>query len=87
MKKAMLLLILAAALCLLGSALAEEGTATVMVYLCGTDLQEDACQDLLEMAEVEAGDAINLVVLAGGMSGWRTGAGGPWGIRTPWRRS
>ena len=70
MKKAMLFLILAAALCLLGGALAEEGTATVMVYLCGTDLQEDACQDLLEMAEVEAGDAINLVVLAGGAKEW-----------------
>ena len=59
-------------LCLLplGSTVAEEESTTVMVYLCGTDLQEAACTDLLEMAEVEAGEAINLVVLAGGASEW-----------------
>ena len=28
---------------------------TVVFYLCGSDLQEDACEDLMEMAEVEAG--------------------------------
>jgi len=53
-------------LCLLGYASAGEKTTTILVYLCGTDLQESACDDLIEMAEVEAGDTINLVVLAGG---------------------
>ena len=50
--------------------LAEAETTTLLVYMCGTDLQEDACQDLVEMAEVEAGDAINVVVLAGGAKQW-----------------
>ena len=37
---------------ILGCALAEAETTTLLVYMCGTDLQEDACQDLVEMAEV-----------------------------------
>jgi len=57
-------------LCLLGYASAGEKTTTILVYLCGTDLQESACDDLIEMAEVEAGDTINLVVLAGGANEW-----------------
>ena len=66
------LLCLALLICLLplGNTVAEEENTTVLVYLCGTDLQEDACMDLVEMAEVEAGDAINLVVLAGGANSW-----------------
>jgi len=64
------LVLLALALALTGAAPAEEKQTTLLVYLCGTDLQEDACYDLLEMAEVEAGDAINLVVLAGGANTW-----------------
>ena len=55
---------------ILGCAWAEGKTTTLLVYMCGTDLQEDACQDLVEMAEVEAGDAINVVVLAGGAKKW-----------------
>ena len=62
-----LILMLALALC---SAAAAEETTTLLVYMCGTDLQEDACEDLVEMAEVEAGDAINVVVLAGGAQEW-----------------
>lgn len=54
----------------LGCAAAGEETTTLLVYMCGTDLQEDACIDLVEMAEVEAGDAINMVVLAGGAQEW-----------------
>ena len=54
----------------LGCAAAAEETTTLLVYMCGTDLQEDACIDLVEMAEVEAGDAINTVVLAGGAQEW-----------------
>ena len=55
---------------LLAVAAACAETTTLLVYMCGTDLQEDACQDLVEMAEVEAGDAINVVVLAGGAKEW-----------------
>ncbi len=62
-----LILMLALALC---SAAAAEETTTLLVYMCGTDLQEDACIDLVEMAEVKAGDAINVVVLAGGAAEW-----------------
>ena len=61
----MLLLVLA-----LGCALADGKTTTLLVYMCGTDLQEAGCEDLVEMAEVEAGDAINVVVLAGGAKEW-----------------
>ena len=45
-------------------------TTTLLVYMCGTDLQDAGCEDLVEMAQVEAGDAINVVVLAGGAKEW-----------------
>jgi hypothetical protein len=70
MKAVFLCLLLLINLFPLGNAVAEDNTTTVMVYLCGSDLQEDACEDLMEMAEVEAGDTINLVVLAGGAGTW-----------------
>ena len=70
MKKALFCLVLLLSLLLLGSSIAEVESTTILVYLCGTDLQEDACMDLVEMAEVEAGDTINLVVLAGGAKSW-----------------
>lgn len=60
-------------LCLLsvfGSAFAGGETTTLLVYMCGTDLQDAACEDMVEMAEVEAGDAINMVILAGGAREW-----------------
>lgn len=53
-----------------GSALAKGEKTTLLVYMCGADIQDDACNDLIEMAEVEAGDAINIVVLAGGTKEW-----------------
>ena len=56
-------------LALCGAACAEQ-TTTLLVYMCGTDLQDAACVDLVEMAQVEAGDAINMVVLAGGAEQW-----------------
>ena len=52
------------------AAAASGETTTLLVYMCGTDLQDAGCQDLVEMAEVEAGDAINVVVLAGGAKEW-----------------
>ena len=60
-----LLLVLAFA-----AAAASAETTTLLVYMCGTDLQDAGCEDLVEMAEVEAGDAINVVVLAGGAKEW-----------------
>jgi len=70
MKKGLFCLLLMLAMVLAaGCALAGE-TTTLLVYMCGTDLQDAGCQDLVEMAEVEAGDAINVVVLAGGASEW-----------------
>ena len=54
----------------LGSVQAEGKTTTLLVYMCGTDLQDAGCEDLVEIAEVEAGDAINVVVLAGGAKEW-----------------
>ena len=62
-----LILLLALAL---NCALAAGETTTLLVYMCGTDLQEAGCADIVEMAEVEAGDAINVVVLAGGAKEW-----------------
>ena len=54
----------------LGMALASAETTTLLVYLCGTDLQEDACEDIYEMADANTGDNVNIVVLAGGASEW-----------------
>ena len=69
--KKMICLLLALLLAMpAGWAMAEEETTTVLVYMCGTDLQSDACEDLVEMAMVEAGDAINMVILAGGAEEW-----------------
>ena len=62
-------LILLAAL-LIGCAAAGAETTTVLLYMCGTDLQSDACVDMVEVAEVEAGDMINTVILAGGAKEW-----------------
>ena len=70
MKKMAFWCVMMLAACLLGCAMAAGNTTTILVYLCGTDLQDEACYDLEEMAEVEAGDSINLVVLAGGAKSW-----------------
>lgn len=61
------LLLLVFVLC---CAQADGKTTTLLVYMCGADLQEAGCEDLVEMAEVEAGNAINVVVLAGGAREW-----------------
>ncbi len=54
----------------LGCAAAAAETTTLLVYMCGTDLQDAGCEDLAEMAEAETGDGINIVVLAGGAKEW-----------------
>ena len=48
---------------------ASEDTATLLVYLCGSEMEEDAYLDLVEMAEAKA-DNVNIVVLAGGSTDW-----------------
>ena len=70
MKKIIGAVLLLVLLFALGCVQAEGKTTTLLVYMCGTDLQDAGCADLVEMAEVEAGDAINVVVLAGGAKEW-----------------
>ena len=48
-----------------------DGTATtVMMYMCGTDLQSDCVMDMYEMCEASFSDDINIIVQAGGASQW-----------------
>ena len=49
-------------------------TVTIMVYMCGTDLESRssmATSDLQEMAAAEIGKNVNLLVYTGGCTGWR----------------
>ena len=67
MKKGILILILCLTM-LCGIACAE--TTTVLLYLCGSDLQEEAISNLKQMTQANTGEEINLVVLAGGATEW-----------------
>jgi len=47
---------------------------TIMVYMCGTDLESRSgmgTSDLQEMLNAELGDKVNLVVYTGGCKGWK----------------
>lgn len=47
---------------------------TVMVYMCGTDLESRsgmATNDLKEMASASYGDDVNVIVYTGGCKGWK----------------
>ena len=58
-------------LVLLGvTALASAETTTVMMYMCGTDLQEDCLTDIGEMCTASTGSNVRIVVLAGGAKTW-----------------
>ncbi|MCE5192613.1 MAG: clostripain-related cysteine peptidase [Candidatus Cryosericum sp.] len=49
-------------------------TATVMVYMCGTDLESKeglATADLQEMLDAEISDRVNIIVETGGASKWQ----------------
>lgn len=49
-------------------------TATVMVYMCGTDLESRsgmATSDLSEMAKAALGGNVNVVIYTGGCTDWR----------------
>ena len=70
MKKVICVTVMLLLALLIGCAAAEAETTTLLLYVCGTDLQSDACVDLAEIADVEAGDTINAVVLAGGAYEW-----------------
>jgi len=50
-------------------------TVTILVYMCGTDLESRssmATRDLQEMAAATLSDNVNIIVYTGGCSGWRT---------------
>ena len=52
----------------------KQDVFTIMVYLCGTDLESKsamATNDLNEMLQAEIGEKINLVIYTGGCNRWR----------------
>ena len=69
MKKGWVWLITLALLCVAGCAGAET-TTTVLMYMCGTDLQSACVSDLYEMCDASYSDDVNIVVQAGGASEW-----------------
>ena len=51
-----------------------KDTVTIMVYMCGTDLESKsgmASSDLKEMCNADLDDNINLIVYTGGCTSWR----------------
>ncbi len=51
-----------------------QDTVTIMVYMCGTDLESNggmATSDMQEMAAASLSDNINLIVFTGGCKRWR----------------
>ncbi len=52
-----------------------QDTVTVMVFMCGTDLESRsgmATNDLGEMAKANIPDNLNIIVYTGGCNGWKT---------------
>ncbi|MDD3336132.1 MAG: clostripain-related cysteine peptidase [Eubacteriales bacterium] len=72
MKKSLAALLFALSLLLLlGSAGAQaETSTTILMYMCGTDLQSDCVNDLYEMCAVDMPSNVHVVVQAGGASQW-----------------
>jgi len=51
-----------------------KDTVTIMVYMCGTDLESRSgmgTSDLQEMLNADIGDKVNLLIFTGGCKGWR----------------
>ncbi len=51
-----------------------DDTVTIMVYMCGTDLESKngmATNDLNEMAKATLSDKVNIIVYTGGCKGWK----------------
>ena len=69
MKRIMAAVFCVVCLFLCAGALAEADM-TLLVYMCGTDLQSSACEDIYEMGIVETGENVNIVILAGGAETW-----------------
>lgn len=70
MKKALALLLLAVLMLTAPAALAAGQKTTVMVYMCASDMYEDALYDLLEICEADLNSSVQVAVLAGGTSDW-----------------
>lgn len=54
-----------------------DDTVTIMVYLCGTDLESKygmATNDLNEMMKANLSEKVNIIVYTGGCSKWKTSA-------------
>ena len=54
-----------------------KDTATIMVYMCGTDLESRSgmgTSDLQEMLNAKFGSGVNLLVYTGGCKGWKNTA-------------
>lgn len=52
-----------------------EDTVTLMVYMCGTDLESKygmATNDLREMASADLSDKVNIIAYTGGCNQWKT---------------
>ena len=52
----------------------NKDTVTILVYMCGTDLESQqgmATADLKEMANATVSDKVNLIIYTGGCSRWR----------------
>lgn len=54
----------------LPTACAATPTMSILMYMCGTDLQSDCVNDLYEMCAAEIPDNVTVVVQAGGASQW-----------------
>ena len=53
----------------------QRDTVTIMVYMCGSDLESQAAmgvRDLQEMANAKIADNVNLIVYTGGTTRWHT---------------
>ena len=69
MKKNVCMLFILALLFLAGSACAGSDF-TLLIYMCGSDIQSNACEDIYEMGLAENSANVNIVILAGGASEW-----------------
>lgn len=71
-KHRFLALLLTCCVVLLGlpTACAATPTMSILMYMCGTDLQSDCVNDLYEMCAAEIPDNVTVVVQAGGASEW-----------------
>lgn len=68
--KKILFWLLTALLMSMGVSAVAEADLTLLVYMCGANLQEAGCEDIYEMGLAETGDEVNIVILAGGASEW-----------------